>query len=269
MDCNSQEKTAFVTPQGLYEFLVMPFGLMNAPAVFQRPMQQVISSLNLDAEPEFVSVYIDDILIFSRTLEDHLHHLQRVIERVVEVGLKLKPTKCRFAQKEVEYLGHIVSCEGLKPNPRLVVAVQEFPVPRTPKATRRFLGLASFYRKFIPQFAAVANPLHNLTRRDTVFVWSPECQQAYQELKIRLTSAPIVAYQNFKLDFVLETDASIKGLGAVLGQFQLDSELHPVSYASRALNEKVWYHGTRDTHGGLGNFSFPPPSVWTQRDCLY
>ena len=236
MDCNSQEKTAFVTPQGLFEFRVMPFGLMNAPAVFQRLMQQVISSLNSDAEPEFVSVYIDDILIFSRTLEDHLHHLQRVIERVVEVGLKLKPTKCRFAQKEVEYLGHIVSCEGLKPNPRLVVAVQEFPVPRTPKATRRFLGLASFYRKFIPQFAAVANPLHHLTRRDTVFVWSPECQQAYQELKIRLTSAPILAYPNFKLDFVLETDASIEGLGAVLGQFQMDNELHPVSYASRALN---------------------------------
>ena len=143
MHTYSQEKTAFVTPQGLYEFRVMPFGLTNAPAVFQRLMQQVISSLNLDSEVEFVSLYIDDILIFSRTLEEHLVHLQRVIERVVEVGLKLKPSKCKFVRKELEYLGHIVSQEGLKPNPRLVDAVRDFPKPTTVQETRRFIGLCS------------------------------------------------------------------------------------------------------------------------------
>lgn len=243
MHHHSQEKTAFVTPQGLYEFRVMPFGLMNAPAVFQRLMQQVISSLNSDSEPEFVSVYIDDILVFSKTLEEHLLHLQRVIERITEVGLKLKPTKCKFVQKELEYLGHTVSRDGLKPNPRLVGAVEEFPEPTTVQEMRRFLGLCSYYRKFIPRFAAIANPLHNLTRRDTVFLWSPECQRAYEELKSRLTSAPVLAYPNFKLDFVLETDASVQGLGAVLSQLQTDGKLHPVSYASRALNEAERKYG--------------------------
>ena len=146
-----------MTPQGLYEFRVMPFGLTNAPAVFQRLMQQVISKLNSDSESEFVSVYIDDIL------EDHLLHLERVIQRIIEVGLKLKPTKCRFVQRELEYLGHIVSRDGLKPNPRLVIAVKEFPEPTTAQETGRFLGLCSYYRKFIPHFATIANPLHHLT----------------------------------------------------------------------------------------------------------
>ena len=197
MHTHSQEKTAFVTPQGLYEFRVMPFGLTNAPAVFQRLMQQVISSLNLDSEVEFVSVYIDDILIFSRTLEEHLLHLQRVIERVVEVGLKLKPSKCKFVRKELEYLGHIVSQEGLKPNPRLVDAVRDFPKPTTVQETRRFLGLCSYHWKFIPCFAEVTNPLHHLTRKDTDFVWSPECQQVFEQLKCKLVSAPVLAYPIF------------------------------------------------------------------------
>ena len=154
MHTSSQEKTAFVTPQGLYEFRVMPFGLINAPAVFQCLMQQVILSLNLDSEVEFVSVYIDDILVFSRTLEEHLLHLQQVIERAVQVGLKLKPSKCKFVWKELEYLGHIISQEGLKPSPRLVDALQDFPKPTTVQETRTFLRLCSYYLKFIPCFTA-------------------------------------------------------------------------------------------------------------------
>ena len=126
---NSQEKTAFVTPQGLYEFRVMPFGLTNAPAVFQRLMQYVLMGLNPEEGPDFVAVYIDDILVFSRTLEDHIHHLRLVFERLVETGLKLKPAKCHFVRKEVEYLGHIITPQSLQTNPRLVAAVQEFPIP--------------------------------------------------------------------------------------------------------------------------------------------
>ena len=243
MHPKSQEKTAFITPHGLYEFREMPFGLTNAPAIFQRLMQQVITSLNSESEPEFVSVYIDDILVFSKTLEEHLLHIQRVIERIVQVGLKLKPTKCRFVQKELEYLGHIVSRDGLKPNPRLVEAVEGYPEPTSVQETRRFLGLCSYYRKFVPQFARIANPLHHLTRQDVVFQWTPECHTAYEELKRRLVSAPILAHPNFEMDFILETDASVHGLGAILSQVQLDGKPHPVSYASRAVNDSEWKYG--------------------------
>ena len=236
MHPNSREKTAFVPPQGLYEFRVMPFGLTNAPAVFQRLMQQMISSLNPGPESEFLSVYIDGILVFSETLDQHLLHLERVIQRIMEVGLKLKPAKCRFIQGELEYLGHLVSQDGLKLNPRLVEAAEQFAMPTSVQETRWFLGLCSYNRKFIPPFAAVASPLHQLTHQDTVFQWSPAGQQAYEELKQRLISAPILAYPNFDADFILETDASVCGLGAVLSQLQADDRPHPVSYASRALN---------------------------------
>ena len=149
----------------------------------------------------------------SKTLEEHLLHIQRVIERIVQVGLKLKPTKCRFVQKELEYLGHIVSRDGLKPNPRLVEAVKGYPEPTNVQETRRLLGLCSYYHTFVPQFAKIANPLHHLTRQDVVFQWIPECHRAYEELKGRLVSAPILAYPNFEMDFILEIDASVHGLG--------------------------------------------------------
>ena len=232
MHPGSQEKTAFVTPYGLYEFCVMPFGLMNAPAVFQRLMQQVISRLNPTGGPEFVSVYIDDILVFSRTLEDHLHHLRLVIERVVEVGLKLKPSKCKFVQKQLEYLGHVVSREGLKTSPRLVEAIEQYPVPQTVQETRRFLGLSSYYRRFIPNFTKIAQPLHSLTCKDVSFNWSADHGRAFEELKERLVTAPVLAYPNFEIEFFMETDASVLGLGAVLSQLQADCKLHPVAYAS-------------------------------------
>ena len=124
MHPESQEKIAFVTPHSLFEFRVIHFGLRNALAVFQRLMQQAISSLNPEMGPEFVSVYVDDILVFSKTLEEHLNHLKLVLERITEVGLKLKPVKCRFVKRGIVYLGHIVSRDGLKPNPRLVESVQ-------------------------------------------------------------------------------------------------------------------------------------------------
>ena len=236
MHPTAQEKTAFVTRQGLFEFRVMPFGLTNAPATFQRLMQQVVTPLNPSAGPDFVSAYLDDILVFSPSLEEHLRHLKIVILRLVDVGLKLKPSKCRFAQKELEYLGHVVSRDGLKTNPQLVEAVRSFPVPQTVQDTRRFLGLSSYYRKFIPKFSKIARPLHYLTHKDARFEWSLECDKAFEELKQKLTTAPVLAYPDFQREFVLETDASIQGIGAVLGQYQDDKTLHPIAYASRALS---------------------------------
>jgi len=133
---DSKEKTAFITPQGLFEFQVMPFGLTNAPAVFQRLMEQVLMGLNPEEGPDFVSVYIDDILIYSETLEDHLQHLERVIERLEVAGLKLKPCKCHFMKQEVEYLGHLITPTGLRPNPNTISSVREFPVPKDVKGVQ-------------------------------------------------------------------------------------------------------------------------------------
>ena len=234
---DSREKTAFVTPQGLYEFLVMPFGLTNAPAVFQRLMQKVLAGLNPEAGPDFVAVYIDNVLIFSRTVTEHLDHLRAVIQRIEEAGLKLKPVKCHFARSEVEYLGHLVTPEGLKTNHRLVEAVAMFPTPTDVSEVRRFLGLASYYRRFIDGFARIAAPIRELTRKNSVFSWTVVCEKAMKTLKEKLTSSPVLAYPSFDKPFTVETDACINGLGAVLQQLQGDSKLHPVAYASRSLTD--------------------------------
>ena len=162
--------------------------------------------------PDFVPVYLDDILVFSRDLDDHLEYLRLVIECLVEVGLKLKPSKFKFAQHNLEYLGHIVSREGLRTNPKLIEAVAKIPRPQSVSDVRRFLGLASYYQRFIFNFAKTARPLHRLTCKDTRFVWSAECQTAFQDLKEKLSTAPVLAYPNFDAEFVLETDASIQSV---------------------------------------------------------
>ena len=233
---SSREKTAFVTPHGLFQFRVMPFGLTNAPAVFQRLMQSVLMGLNPTVGNQFVSVYIDDVLIYSRTLSEHLEHLKLVIERIEQAGLKLKPSKCSFVREEVEYLGHLLTPDGLKTNPRTVNAVKEYPQPQSVKEIRQFLGLSSYYRRFIKNFAALAQPLTALTRNNVEFKWTEECQEAFDRLKQCLTSAPVLCYPSFDVPFVLETDASIKGIGAILSQTQSSGQRHPVAYASRSLS---------------------------------
>ena len=231
----SMEKTAFATPQGLFEFRVMPCGLTNAPSVFQRLMQKVLTGLNPENGPDFVSVYIDDILVFSSSLEEHIHHLQLVLERIITANLKLKPSKCRFVREEVEYLGHVITRSGLKTQAKHVEAVQHFARPNSLKGVRQYLGMCAYYRRFIPCFSGIARPLHNLTRKGADFVWTEECETAFRELKERLTAAPVLAYPCFQKPFILETDASGCGLGAVLSQCQDDGLVHPIAYASRSL----------------------------------
>ena len=235
MHPGSVEKTAFITPQGLYEFRVMPFGLTNAPGVFQRLMEKVLAGLNPDDGPDYVAVYIDDVLVFSRTLEEHLQHLCNVIQRLSEAGLKLKPSKCRFIREEVEYLGHVITPYGLKTNPRITSSVKGFPRPRNMTELRRFLGLCSYYRRFVHNFSKIASPLRALTRKDAEFSWTTEREHSFQTLKQKLTSTPVLAYPSFDKSFILETDASIEGIGAVLSQPQEDAMVHPVAYASRSL----------------------------------
>ena len=213
----------------------MPFGLTNAPAVFQRLMEQVINGLNPLEGPNFVTTYIDDLLMYSRTWKEHLNHLARVMDRLREVNLKLKPTKCHSVRQSMKFLGHILTSQGLQPNPRLVVAVKGFPVPQNISELRQFLGLASYYQRFITQLAKVALPLHQLTRKEAKWNWTKECQNAFDLLKGKLLSSPVLTYPDFNHDFVLETDASVKGLVAILSESKSDDKLYPIAYASRVL----------------------------------
>ena len=242
MAAESQEKTAFATYSGLYEFTVMPFGLCNAPATFQRLMETVLAGLARKTSME----YIDDILVFSKTFEEHLTHLEQVFSRLRQAGLRLKPKKCTFAQSKVEYLGHMVTREGIEVDPKKVQAVQNFPQPNNLKTLRSFLGLASYYRRFIPNFSKEASPLHSLTRKDAPFVWTPTCQRAFDKLKQLLTNAPVLAFPDFERDFILETDASGEGLGAVLAQKHGDGAVRPVAFASRTLQPHEKNYGATE-----------------------
>ena len=209
----------------------MPFGLCNA--TFQRLMQAVLSGL----EWRVCFVYLDNILVCSKTFQEHLEHLNLVFERLRRAGLTLKPRKCFFLQEEVHYLGHLISCKGIAPDPAKTQKVREFPVPTDVTKVRQFVGLASYYRRFVPGFAHIANPLHALTKKEVPFSWTEECQSTFDRLKKLLVASPVLAHPQFGTgkEFVLETDASLEGLGAILSQRQSDGYLHPIAYASRCL----------------------------------
>ncbi len=234
LDEDARQKSAFTTYNGLYEFIRMPFGLCNAPATFQRVMQAVLVGL----EWRSCFVYLDDILIASRTFDEHLEHIKEVLQRLRAAGLRLKPKKCLFLREEVPYLGHVISASGIKPDPSKTAEVKAFPVPSDVTAVRQFIGLASYYRRFVPSFASIAAPLRVLTKKNAIFNWTSECQTAFDHLKDLLVTAPVLAYPRFGPDaeFTLETDASGVGLGAVLSQKQEDDQLHPIAYASLALD---------------------------------
>ena len=245
MDPESKEKTAFATFAGLYQFRKMPFGLVNAPATFQRLMEVVLSGL----ARRVCVVYLDDVLVFGRTIEEHNANLAQVLERLRRAGLRLKPKKCHFALTEVEYLGHVVSAKGVRTDPKKIEAVGKFPTPQDVKALRSFLGLASYYRKFVPDFAKVAGPLHALTKKDVPFLWTEKCQEAFCELKRLLTESPLLVYPDFTKPFVLETDASGAGLGAVLAQKRGDGSTRPIAYASRSLQPHEKNYGITELEG--------------------
>ncbi|XP_069802715.1 uncharacterized protein [Dendropsophus ebraccatus] len=233
-----REKTAFTTPMGLFEFTSMPFGLCNAPATFQRLMERCLGHLNFQS----VLLYLDDVIVYSRTYEDHVHHLAEVFQVLIDHGLKIKPSKCHLLKPQVNYLGHVVSAEGIQPDPEKISAVEHWDTPKTVKEVRSFLGFAGYYRRFIPHFAQVAEPLNELLRgcpresynRRLPVEWSERQEIAFQTLKRLLTTPPILAYPDYNLPFRLYTDASFQGLGAVLSQVQ-DGQERVVAYASRSL----------------------------------
>ena len=229
---DDREKTAFTTGTGLFEFNVLPFGLCNAPSTFERLMEVVLQGLQWD----ICLIYLDDIIIFSKEYGEHLRRLSLVFEALQRAGLKLKPKKCLLTRHEVVYLGHIVSSQGIRTDPTKIQKVQEWPTPCNLTEVRSFLGLCSYYRKFIAGFAHIAEPLHRLTKKNVKFVWTEECCQAFVKLKKRLTTAPVLSYPNFDLPFQLDTDASDSGIGAVLSQ-TYDGKERVVAYASRALSK--------------------------------
>ena len=232
MDPKDQEKTAFSTQGGLYEYKVMPFGLANGPATFERLMEQVLRGLHWQT----CLVYLDDIIVFSKTFETHLARLEEVIDRIGTAGLKLSPKKCHLFQTEVTFLGHVVNKDGIGTDPSKIEAVTSWPCPKSVKEVRSFLGLCSYYRKFVKGFATIAKPLHELTHKDQSFIWTVDCQKAFDTLKSTLTSSPILAYPSSEGDLILDTDASGVGIGAVLSQIQGDSE-RVIAYYSRTLNQ--------------------------------
>ena len=231
MSEESREKTAFTTHAGLFEFTVMPFGLCNAPATFQRLMENVLMGLTR----EKCLVYLDDVLVLGRTFSEHLGNLREVFSRLHRAGLKLKPSKCKLGQKHVVYLGYVVSAQGISTDPSKVVAITQFPRPVDLKSLRSFLGLTSYYRRFVPRFSSIAEPLYSLTRKDTPYEWSPKCEAAFVHLKRLLTESPVLAYPHFGHEFLLETDASGVGLGAVLSQEDENKAIRPIAFASRTL----------------------------------
>ena len=232
LDAAAKEKSAFVTHRGLHQFKVMPFGLKGAPATFQRLMASIFG----DYLWLILLIYLDDILVFSSSVKQHFKHLRLVFLKLREANLKLKPSKCFLLQWEVEYLGHILSREGIAPTRRLVAAVENFPQPQAVQEVKRFLGLASYYRCFIQGFSSIAEPLNQVTHKGKTFAWSKACQKAFQELKATMVMAPVSAHPTFDVPFHLTTDVSGVGVGAVLEQ-TVHGITRLVAYASSTLNK--------------------------------
>lgn len=231
MDEESISKTAFSCEKGHYEFVRMPMGIKNAPSSFQRTMDNVLRGV------ENVLVYLDDIIVYSTSLEEHLVTLKKVFERLRESRLKIQLDKTEFLCKEVGFLGHIVTPQGVKPNPNKIRAITEYPIPRTAKQIKSFLGLIGYYRKFIRDFAEITKPMTKCLKKNAIInIHDPDYKESFQLCKEVLTNDPILQYPDFSKSFILTTDASNVAIGAVLSQGKVGSDL-PVAYASRTLNE--------------------------------
>lgn len=227
-------KTAFVTQTGHFQWTCLPFGLKTAPAIFQRILSNIIRKYKLS---EFTVNFIDDILIFSKNFEEHIQHLSRLLEAIQTEGFRLKFSKCTFAKDHAKYLGHIIEKNSVTPLKDYLTAVKNFPIPETRKNVRQFLGKVNFHHKFVPYSAIILDPLHNLLRKDVKFIWSPECQKSFDKIKELLCSKPILKLFDTEQPIKIYTDASIKGMGAVLKQEDENGVNKPVAYFSKKLSE--------------------------------
>lgn len=228
----ARPKTAFTTGSGLWQFTVMPFGLCNAPATFERLMEKVL----MDVPSQSKQVYLDDVLIHGPDFDIALQALRMAFSKIQQAGLKLNPEKCRLMRKELTFLGHKVSAQGVSTVEDKVIAVRDWPVPKNVSEVRSFLGLASYYRRFIAGFSTAAAPLNQLTCKNVRFEWGPEQEQAFDALKSALCHSPVLTTPDPAGQFVLDTDASNDGLGAVLAQVTPQGE-QVIAYYSRAFSK--------------------------------
>lgn len=233
-------KTAFTVENGHYEYTRMPFGLKNAPATFQRIMDGVLKEL----QNKICLVYMDDIIIYSTSLIEHIQNLRKVFNALKNANLKIQLDKSEFLQREVKFLGHIITEEGIRPNPDKIKAVRDYPIPKSPKEIKQFLGLLGYYRKFIKDFAKLTKPFTTKLKKDEKINTNDiEYRECFENCKNMLINDPILIYPNFEKQFILTTDASNFALGAVLSQIQ-DNKEHPVCYASRTLNNHEQNYST-------------------------
>jgi hypothetical protein len=230
-----QKKTAFIWRGGLYEYIRMPFGLKNAPATFQRFMNMMLSVGQLRT---FVMAYLDDLVVFSKNADEHVDHLRQTLSVLSRHGVKLKLSKCHFGMKKIKYLGHILDQDGVHVDPSYVTAVKDMPYPTSIQELQSFLGMCGYYRRFIPTYANIAHPLHQLLKKTTTWHWEQSHSQAADALKQALITAPVLAMPDYTKPFIIQTDASGHGIGAVLCQrFDEDGGQveRPIAYVSRGL----------------------------------
>ena len=241
IDPADSSKTAFSTPFNHLQYKRIPMGLKGAPSTFQALMDKVLTGL----QGIELFVYMDDIVIYAESLEDHSRKLKKLFGRLKTAGLTLQPDKCLFLRKEVGYLGHVISEQGVRPDPRKTLAVSDFPRPINAKNIKQFLGLAGYYRRFIPDFAKIARPIHYLLQKENKFIWRVAQESTFLALKQKLCSQPLLQYPDFNLPFVVTTDASDFALGGVLSQGPIGKDL-PIAYTSRALiNAELNYTTTK------------------------
>ena len=236
LDPETKHKAGFVTHHGIWEWNKLPFGLVSAPAAFQKTMATVLRDLNWKQ----VLIYVDDILVMSETFDLHLTHLQQVCDRLMDANITLKPSKCHFAAKEVTYLGYVISKDGIKTDPSKTEVMRSYPTPKSQKQLRQAMGLFNFYRRFVQGFSQIAAPLNTLLGKDAEFKWTRECDEAFNLLKSKLIEAPVLGYPDMTVPFTLTTDASGSGIGYILSQIYPDKRETVIAYGGRGLrsNEK-------------------------------
>ena len=226
-------KTAFNTKFGHYEYLVMPFGLTNAPAVFQ----SFINTVFEEDIGKFCQVYLDDIIIYSKTLDEHIQHVRTILDKLIQNKLVAKMSKCEFHKLKIPFLGHVVSREGVETDPEKLKAVAEWPKPKNVKQLLSFLGFCNYYRNFIENFADISKPLYRMTSKKATFKWNEERDRAFETLKRLLVSPPVLSYPDPDKQFIVECDASNYAIGGVLSQIGEDGKLHPIYYYSKTLKK--------------------------------
>ena len=238
---DSRAKTAFVTPFGKYEFLMVPFGLAQAPAYFQLLMNKVLEGLS------YAMTYLDDIITFSKNEEDHLIHLEEVFCQLRQAGLKMKCSQCDFFKSKIHYLGHLISAHGISPQPDKLDTIKYMPTPKDAKKIKQFLGLTGYYRKFVPRFVDISRPLTQLTKKEMKFVWTLECQKSFELLKSHLCGEPMLKYADTSKPYTLYTDASKYGWAGVLTQ------LHTAVIDGKSVTTIIQLHLSVDCSGAANS----------------